>query len=135
MNKVILMGRLTRDPEVRIAQDGTQVVHYTIAVDRSYRGQDGQTTTDFIDITAFQRRGDFARNYFRKGMRVAVNGALQTGSYTNKDGKKVYTWCVAVARHEFAEDKKDRAEAPKEEAEEGFLSVPDSVIDEELPFI
>lgn len=131
MNVVAIMGRLTADPETRYTQDGMAVAKYTVAVDKPTKEQGA----DFIPCTAFGKSAEVAEKYFRKGMRVAVNGALRTGSYTNKDGKKVYTWCVAVARHEFAEDKKDRAEAPKEEAEEGFLSVPDSVIDEELPFI
>lgn len=131
MNVVAIMGRLTADPETRYTQDGMAVAKYTVAVDKPTKEQGA----DFIPCTAFGKSAEVAEKYFRKGMRVAVNGALQTGSYTNKDGKKVYTWCVAVARHEFAEDKKDRAEAPKEEAEEGFLSVTDGVIDEELPFI
>lgn len=135
MNVVAIMGRLTADPETRYTQDGMAIAKYTVAIDKPTKEQGA----DFIPCTAFGKSAEVAEKYFRKGMRVAVNGALQTGSYTNKDGKKVYTWCVAVARHEFAEDKKDRAEAPKEapkeEAEEGFLSVPDSVIDEELPFI
>lgn len=131
MNVVAIMGRLTADPETRYTQDGMAIAKYTVAVDKPTKEQGA----DFIPCTAFGKNAEVAEKYFRKGMRVAVNGALQTGSYTNKDGKKVYTWCVAVARHEFAEDKKDRAEAPKEEAEEGFLSVPDGVIAEELPFI
>lgn len=115
MNKVILMGRLTRDPEVRIAQDGTQVVHYTIAVDRSYRGQDGQTTTDFIDITAFQRRGDFARNYFRKGMRVLITGSLHVNSYVDKrTGEKRRGYEVVADDQEFCESKS--ASAGREQA-------------------
>lgn len=131
MNVVAIMGRLTADPETRYTQDGMAVAKYTVAIDKPTKEQGA----DFIPCTAFGKSAEVAEKYFRKGMRVAVNGALQTGSYTNKDGKKVYTWCVAVARHEFAEDKKDRAEAPKEEAEEGFLSVPGDVIAEELPFI
>lgn len=131
MNVVAIMGRLTADPETRYTQDGMAIAKYTVAIDKPTK----EHGADFIPCTAFGKNAEVAEKYFRKGMRVAVNGALQTGSYTNKDGKKVYTWCVAVARHEFAEDKKDRAEAPKEEAEEGFLSVPDGVIAEELPFI
>ncbi len=115
MNKVILMGRLTRDPEVRIAQDGTQVVHYTLAVDRSYRAQDGSTTTDFIDITAFQRRGDFARNYFRKGMRVLVTGSLHINSYVDKrTGEKRRGYEVVADDQEFCESKS--ASAGREQA-------------------
>ena len=131
MNVVAIMGRLTADPETRYTQDGMAIAKYTVAIDKPTK----EHGADFIPCTAFGKNAEVAEKYFRKGMRVAVNGALQTGSYTNKDGKKVYTWCVAVARHEFAENKKDRAEAPKEEAEEGFLSVPDGVIAEELPFI
>lgn len=131
MNVVAIMGRLTADPETRYTQDGMAIAKYTVAVDKPTKEQGA----DFIPCTAFGKSAEVAEKYFRKGMRVAVNGALQTGSYTNKDGKKVYTWCVAVARHEFAEDKKDRAEAPREEAEEGFLSVPGDLLAEELPFI
>lgn len=131
MNVVAIMGRLTADPETRYTQDGMAIAKYTVAVDKPTK----EHGADFIPCTAFGKSAEVAEKYFRKGMRVAVNGALQTGSYTNKDGRKVYTWCVAVARHEFAEDKKDREEAPKEEKEEGFLSVPDGVIAEELPFI
>lgn len=131
MNVVAIMGRLTADPETRYTQDGMAISKYTVAIDKPSKEQGA----DFIPCTAFGKNAEVAEKYFRKGMRVAVNGALQTGSYTNKDGKKVYTWCVAVARHEFAEDKKDRIEAPKEEAEEGFLSVPGDLLAEELPFI
>lgn len=108
MNKVILMGRLTRDPEVRYSQGerSMAIARYTLAVDRrGRRGQDGEQTADFINIVAFDRAGEFAEKYFRQGMRVLVSGRIQTGSYVNKDGQKVYTTDVIVEDQEFADSK------------------------------
>lgn len=108
MNKVILMGRLTRDPEVRYSQGerSMAIARYTLAVDRrGRRGQDGEQTADFINIVAFDRAGEFAEKYFRQGMRVLVSGRIQTGSYVNKDGQKVYTTDVVVEDQEFADSK------------------------------
>lgn len=111
MNKVQLLGRLTRDPEVRYytGQDGQQsaVAHYTLAVDRPGRHQDGQQSADFISCVAFGKRGEFAGQYFRQGMKVAISGRLQTGSYTNQNGQKVYTTDVNVEEQEFAESRQD----------------------------
>ena len=93
MNRVILMGRLTRDPEVRYTQgnEPIAVARYTLAVDRRGRRQDGnEQTADFINIVAFRKAGEFAEKYFRQGMRVLVAGRIQTGSYTNKDGQRIY---------------------------------------------
>ena len=98
MNKVILMGRLTRDPEIRYSQgeQSTAVARYTIAVDRRFRRDGDQQTADFINCVAFGRQGEFAEKYFRKGIKIAITGRIQTGSYTNKDGQRVYTTDVVV---------------------------------------
>ena len=147
MNKVILMGRLTRDPEVRYSQgeNATAVARYTLAVDRrvSRNNQNGEQTADFIQCVAFGRSGEFAEKYFRKGMKVVVTGRIQTGSYTNKDGQKVYTTDVVVEDQEFAESKAASqnngggfvpADRPSpSDAGDGFMNIPDG-IDEELPF-
>ena len=148
MNKVILMGRLTRDPEVRYSQgeNATAVARYTLAVDRrqSRNNQNGEQTADFIQCVAFGRSGEFAEKYFRKGTKVVVTGRIQTGSYTNKDGQRVYTTDVVVEDQEFAESKnasqnKGGGEfAPGDrpspsDAGDGFMNIPEG-IDEELPF-
>ena len=110
MNRVILMGRLTRDPEVRYSQGerSMAIARYTLAVDRrGRRSQDGNSeqTADFINCVAFDRAGEFAEKYFRQGMRVLVSGRIQTGSYVNKDGQKVYTTEVILDDQEFADSK------------------------------
>ena len=148
MNKVILMGRLTRDPEVRYSQgeNAMAVARYTLAVDRrqSRNNQNGDQTADFIQCVAFGRSGEFAEKYFRKGMKVVVTGRIQTGSYTNKDGQRVYTTDVVVEDQEFAESKNASqnnggggfapADRPSpSDAGDGFMNIPDG-IDEELPF-
>ena len=106
MNKVILMGRLTRDPEVRYSQGATPlaIARYTLAVDRRFR-RDGEATADFIPCVAFGRQAEHAEKYYRQGLRVTISGRIQTGSYTNKDGVKVYTTEVVVEEQEFAESK------------------------------
>ena len=110
MNKVILMGRLTRDPNVRYTQqNGSQesmcVARYTLAVDR--RGaRDGQQSADFIPCVAFGKNGEFAEKYLKQGTKIVVTGRIQTGSYTNRDGQKVYTTDVVIEEQEFAESKK-----------------------------
>ena len=145
MNKVILMGRLTRDPEVRYSQgeNSTAIARYTLAVDRRFRrNNDGEQTADFIGCVAFGRSAEFAEKYFRQGLKVIVTGRIQTGSYTNKEGQKVYTTDVVVEEQEFAESKSasDNAGgfAPADRpspssAGDGFMNIPDG-IDEELPF-
>ena len=107
MNKVILMGRLTRDPEVRYSQgeNATAVARYTLAVDRRFSRNNDEQTADFINCVAFGRSGEFAEKYLHKGTKIAVTGRIQTGSYTNKDGVRVYTTEVVVEDHEFAESK------------------------------
>ena len=150
MNKVILMGRLTRDPDVRYTQgeNPTAIARYTIAVDRRFtrRDQADAQTADFIGIVAFGKSGEFAEKYFKKGTKVIVTGRIQTGSYTNKDGVKVYTTDVVAEDQEFAESKNTSGsnggfqnsgngaatEAPVA-AGDGFMNIPDG-IDEELPF-
>ena len=98
MNKAILMGRLTRDPEVRYSQGDNQmaIARYTLAVDRRFNRNNDENTADFIPCVAFGKAGEFAERYFRKGTKIAVTGRIQTGSYTNKDGVKVYTTEVIV---------------------------------------
>ena len=145
MNKVVLVGRLTRDPEVRYSQgdSATAVARYTLAVDRRFR-RDGEPTADFIPCVIFGRSAEFAEKYFRQGMRVSVSGRIQTGSYTNKDGVKAYTTEVVVEEQEFAESRAESdanranfqhqaAPAPSADAGDGFSSISDG-IDEELPF-
>ena len=136
MNKVILMGRLTRDPEVRYSQGNEPmcIARYTLAVDRRIK-REGEQDADFINCVAFGRNGEFAEKYLHKGMKIAVTGRMQTGSYTNKDGIKVYTTDVVVEEHEFAESKGNSGEqnpAPSTDSD-GFMNIPDG-IDEELPF-
>lgn len=147
MNKVILMGRLTRDPEVRYSQgdNAMAVARYTLAVDRRFNRNNDDQTADFINCVAFGRSGEFAEKYFHKGTKIAVTGRIQTGSYTNKDGVKVYTTDVVVEDQEFAESKNSAANseggfvpasrpAPAPMAAgDGFMNIPDG-IDEELPF-
>lgn len=145
MNKVILMGRLTRDPEVRYSQgeQATAIARYTLAVDRRFRRDADQQTADFIGCVAFGRLGEFAEKYLRKGTKVVVTGRIQTGSYTNKDGQRVYTTDVVVEECEFAESKNSGGDnsgfapidrpSPSSAAGDGFMNIPDG-IDEELPF-
>ena len=144
MNKVILMGRLTRDPEVRYSQgeSANAVARYTLAVDRRFK-RDGDATADFINCVAFGRAAEFAEKYLRQGVKIAVTGRIQTGSYTNKDGVRVYTTDVVVEEQEFAESKAASASnsgyqaspspSPSADIGDGFMNIPDG-IDEELPF-
>lgn len=112
MNKTILMGRLTKDPEVRYAANdsGMAIVRYTLAVDRRRTGNDGQSA-DFINCVAFGKTGEFAEKYFRKGMKILISGRIQTGSYTNQEGQRIYTTEVIVEDQEFAESKRASEEA------------------------
>lgn len=137
MNKWIGMGRLTRDPEVRYSQGANPIAiaRYTMAIDRRVK-KEGEQEADFISCIAFGKSGEFAEKYFRKGMKVAVVGRIQTGSYTNKDGQKVYTTDVVIEEQEFAESKAssggNAASAPQVD-ENGFMNIPDG-IDDESPF-
>ena len=126
MNLAILMGRLTRDPDISTTQSGTQIARYTIAIDRIGKDQGA----DFISCVAFNKSAEFAEKYLKKGTKIAVEGLIRTGSYTNKDGQKVYTTDVIVNRQEFAESK---GEAKPEAKGDDFMSVPDG-IDDEIPF-
>ncbi|MCR5368391.1 single-stranded DNA-binding protein [Eubacterium sp.] len=143
MNKVILMGRLTRDPEVRYnsGQNGEQIAiaRYSLAVDRRFK-RDGDQQADFINCVAFGKLGEFAEKYLKKGTKIAVTGRIQTGSYTNKDGQKVYTTDVVIEEQEFAESKGSSdnssnysAPAPSAAPDEGFIAIPDG-IESDLPF-
>ena len=149
MNRVILMGRLTRDPNISYSQGGDNmaIARFTLAVDRRVRRQDGgdQQNADFIGCVCFGRQAEFAEKYLRQGTKVAVTGRIQTGSYTNKDGQKVYTTDVVLDDIEFAESKNTQGgsdsnysyQAPSRPAPsaagDGFMNIPDG-IDEELPF-
>ena len=137
MNKTVLMGRLTADPQVRYSQgdNATAVARYTLAVNRKFK-KDGEPTADFIPCVVFGRSAEFAERYFRKGMQVAISGRIQTGSYTNKDGVKVYTTEVIVEEQEFAESKAASQQNGSDSAPVstyGFTNIPDG-IDEQLPF-
>lgn len=144
MNRVILMGRLTRNPEVRYTQGERpmEVARYTLAVDRrGRRGQDGgEQTADFINCVAFDRAGEFAEKYFRQGIRVLVSGRIQTGSYVNQEGRKVYTTEVILDDQEFADSKGASGRGPEQrqvqgtDIGDGFMSIPDGIEDEGLPF-
>ena len=153
MNKVILMGRLTRDPEVRYSQsnsgDGQMAIaRYTLAVDRRFN-RNGDQNADFIGCVAFGKSAEFAEKYLKQGTKIAVTGRIQTGSYTNKDGNKVYTTDVVIEEQEFAESKSSSDSyaashpqssaaapsmpTPSAASADGFMNIPDG-IDEELPF-
>lgn len=138
-NKVILMGRLTKDPEVRYSQGDNPmaVARYNLAVNRKYQ-RDGEPNADFINCVAFGRAGEFAEKYLKQGMKIAITGRIQTGSYTNKDGQKVYTTDIVVEEHEFAETKAVNEghkipENPGVPMGDEFMTIPEG-IDEGLPF-
>jgi len=148
MNKVILMGRLTRDPEVRYSQgeNSTAIARFTLAVDRRFK-RTGESDADFINCVAFGKQAEFVEKYFKQGMKMVAVGRIQTGSYTNKDGQKVYTTDVVAEEIEFAESKgnnpdngfqqngyhKEFKPEPSSAMGDGFMNIPDG-IDEELPF-
>ena len=151
MNKVILMGRLTRDPNISYSsgERQTTVARYTLAVDRRRRSDGGEQTADFISCVAFDRAAEFAEKYLHQGTKIAVTGRIQTGSYTNRDGQKVYTTDVVIEEQEFAESKSAAAgnggdsnyaaytpsrPEPSQAAGDGFMAIPDGVDDEGLPF-
>lgn len=166
MNKVILMGRLTRDPDIRYSNSGDRqlaIARFTLAVDRRRTsGNNGENTADFIQCVAFDRQAEFAEKYLHQGTKMAVTGRIQTGSYTNKDGQRVYTTDVVVEELEFAESKaaaerngnsyrsndnysnnygggyqqaaKSSRPDPSSALSDGFMNIPDGVEDEHLPF-
>ena len=132
MNKVILMGRLTSDPEIRYTQNKLAVARYTLAVNRKGHTEN---TADFIRCVAFDHAAEFAEKYFKQGTKIIITGRIQTGSYTNKDGQKVYITEVVTEEQEFAESKS--ANKPKQQEDpsaNGFMNIPDGVEDEDLPF-
>lgn len=149
MNKVILMGRLVRDPDIRYSngENATVIARFTLAVDRRFK-REGEQSADFISCISFGKSAEFAEKYLRKGIKLVVTGRIQTGSYTNKDGQRVYTTDVIVEEQEFAESKKvsdstggsgqsnqnygQNTNRP-EPGSDGFMNIPDD-IDEELPF-
>ena len=133
MNKVVLMGRLTKDPEVRYSQSEspTAIANYTIAVDRRRGRSNGQDETDFIRCVAYGKGGEFAEKYLRKGTKICVLGRIQTGSYTNREGVRVYTTEVVVEDHEFCEARQSQEQKPV--TAYGFTSVTNTIA-EELPF-
>ena len=146
MNKVILIGRLTRDPEVRYSQGETSmaIARYTLAVDRRGR-REGEQSADFISCKAFGKAGEWAEKWLRKGIKIAITGRIQTGSYTNNEGQKVYTTDVIIEEQEFAEIKaasegniqsqgQSQGRQQPSQAGDGFMSIPDGVDDDELPF-
>lgn len=148
MNKVVLMGRLTRDPEVRYSQgdNAMAIARYTLAVNRRV-SKDGEAAADFINCVAFSKNGEFAEKYFKKGMKVLITGHIQTGSYTDRDGKKIYTTDIVIEEQEFAESKNatngantvtdsnstSGSSTPDYGNIDGFMTIPDG-IEEELPF-
>ncbi|MCI5602173.1 MAG: single-stranded DNA-binding protein [Lachnospiraceae bacterium] len=144
MNKVILMGRLTRDPDVRYSDQSSAVARFTLAVDRRFKRDGDQQTADFISCVAFGKTGEFIERYCHQGTKLVVEGRIQTGSYTNRDGNKVYTTDVVAENVEFAESKVAAANneggyqaarpEPSSAAGDGFMNIPDGVEDEGLPF-
>lgn len=141
MNKVILIGRLVRDPEIRVTpgDQGTRIARYTLAVDRRFK-KEGQQEADFIGCVAFGKLADIADKWYKKGTKISIVGRIQTGSYTKQDGTKVYTTDVVIEEQEFAESKKEAdaahqgdAAQPAQMDAEGFMSIPEG-IDDELPF-
>lgn len=125
MNKVILMGRLTKKPDVRHTQDGTAIGRYILAVDRRYK-KDGGQDADFPSCVVFGKGAEFAEKYFDKGTKIAIEGRIQTGSYKDKNGNTVYTTEVVVEHQEFAESKKSSSE------QDGFTNLPQN--DDDMPF-
>ena len=146
MNKVVLMGRLTRDPDVRYSQGETPlaIARYTLAVDRRFK-RNGEQDADFINCVAFGRTAEFAEKYLKQGTKMVVSGRIQTGSYTNRDGVKVYTTEVVIEEQDFAESKAAAAQnssmgvpqpsapQPSAAASDVFMNIPDG-LEEELPF-
>ena len=143
MNKVQLVGRLTRDPEIRYSQgeNATATARFSVAVNRRFKNSEGNYDADFINCVAFGKSAEFVEKYFKKGMAIGLTGRIQTGSYTNKDGQRVYTTDVVVEETEFVESKgassadnsNNSRPAPSAANNNDFMSIPDG-IDEELPF-
>ena len=138
MNKVILMGRLTRDPHISFTtgENPMAIARYTLAVDRRRKSDGGEQTADFISCVAFDKAAEFAEKYLHQGTKIAVTGRIQTGSYTNREGQKVYTTDVVIEEQEFAESKNSSSSGRLEPGTDadGFMNIPDNVDDEGLPF-
>lgn len=142
MNSVQLIGRLTRDPDVRYSNGETAIAiaRFTVAVDRRVK-RDNENNADFINCIAFGKTGEVVEKYFRKGQRIALNGRIQTGSYTNNEGRKVYTTDVIAENIEFVESKNSTSgydsssrPDPSQASADGFMDIPDNVDDQGLPF-
>lgn len=140
MNNVSLCGRLYQDVDLKSSQDGKSIARTGIAVNRTFKNADGKYDADFINIVAFGSTADFISKYFKKGQMIAITGRIQTGSYTNKNGQKVYTTDVVALTAEFTESKKDgsvgnnsKPASSQQTDNDGFMNIPDG-IDEELPF-
>lgn len=146
MNKVFMMGRLTRDPEIRYSQGASQtaIARFSLAVDRRWK-REGEPDADFFNCTVFGRQADFVEKYLRQGTKVVITGRIQNDNYTNKEGQKVYSVQIIVEEIEFAESKNaaaanasgafhaDSRPSPSQAAGDGFMSIPDGA-EEELPF-
>ena len=131
MNKVVLVGRLTKDPTVKETQNGSWMARYTLAVDRRVKGD---TTADFISCVAFGKGAEFAQKFLSKGMKIGVSGRIQTGSFTNTQGVRINTFDIVVDDHEFVESKMNNMQTkPAQEEEDDFMKIPDGIGDE-LPF-
>ena len=145
MNKAILIGRLTRDPDVRYSQTDSNmaIARFSLAVDRRYKKQGDETTADFFNCTAFGKQGEFVEKYLKKGTKIVVTGRIQNDNYTNKDGQKVYSVQIIVEEMEFAESKASSGQVEQEgnnmppamgePGDDGFMNIPDG-IDNSLPF-
>lgn len=133
MNSVQLVGRLARDPDVKYSQDGKAHARITLAVDRRYR-KDGEQNADFISCVAFGKTAEFVEKYFRKGMRMGLNGRIQTASYKNQQGNMIYTTDVICENIEFVESKKAAGGEQQAAGPDGFMSIPDQLGDDNLPF-
>lgn len=144
MNKVVLIGRLCADPEIRYSQNesATCVARYRLAVDRRFKRDGDEQTTDFIPCVTFGKNAEFVEKYLHKGTKIAISGRIQTGSYTNQEGQKVYTTDIVVEEHDFCESKANTAGnndngyqgRPSPTDADGFMNIPDDVDDEGLPF-
>ena len=133
MNKVELIGRITRDLEIKTS-GSTSILNFNVAVQRDFKDKDGKYGADFINCVAFGKQAEFVSNYFNKGSQIALVGRIQTGSYTNKDGQKVYTTDVAIEKAEFVGSKTENAaKTPEKKADDEFLNIPDTLDD--VPFV
>lgn len=131
LNQIIIMGRLTRDPETRaiVGEQPSTYTRFTVAVTRDYK-VNGEEKADFINCIAWNKTGEFVERYFKKGSMIAVTGSLETGSYVNKDGQRIYTNEIRVSKVSFTGEKKEEATAP---SDTDFMAIPEGVADE-LPF-